>query len=80
MITGNELPYYKPGLLKTIVERSGTMPKKLIIKKYGKKTDDKPVLESTTEDRALSFYCAVLPAFRRLYGISAHLVSCDEPV
>ena len=51
-----------------------------ISKKYEKKTDNEPVLESTTENSTLSLYRAVLPTICRLYGVSAHFVACDEPL
>ena len=47
---------------------------------YEKEANNEPVLESTTENRALSLYRAVLSAFRRLHGVSAHLIPGDEPL
>ena len=49
-----------------------------IIKIYEKKTDNELVLESTAENGTLSLYRAVLSAFHRLHGISAHFVARDE--
>ena len=45
---------------------------------YANETNKEPILESTAENRALSFYRAVLHIIYRLYGVSAYFVACDE--
>ena len=47
---------------------------------YEEETHNEPVLESTTENRTLSFYRSILPAVRHFYGLPAHFVARYEPL